>query len=114
MYLTQGKRHSSYGQSMLEQLKKSVGLLYEHYNAKQRDDVVLLHTGDVDAAMQADVLSLCGPEARFHFLAKRHFELPPGVDPNSRQWLFPEKFSIGYRHSKQHSPPNAKREHLRE
>ena len=100
MYLTQGKQHSSYGQSMVEQLKKSVGLLYKHYNKQARDDVIFLHTGDVDATMQADVLSLCGPEARFHTIAKQHFELPVGVDPTSERWLFPHKFSIGYRHSK--------------
>ena len=98
VYLTQGARHSSYGQSTAEQLKKSVGLLYEHYNAAQRDDVVFLHTGDVGAEMQADVLSVCGPEARFYQLPKRHFELPDGVDPKSKQWLFPNKFSAGYRH----------------
>jgi hypothetical protein len=98
VYLTQGKRHSSYGQSTAEQLKKSVGLLYEHYNAVQHDDVLFLHTGDVGAEMQADVLSVCGPEARFYQLAKHHFELPPGVDPTSKLWLFPNKFSAGYRH----------------
>ena len=98
VYLTQGARHSSYGQSTMQQLRKSVGLLYENYNAKQRDDVVFLHTGDVTAPMQASVLSLCGPEARFVQLAKHHFELPPGVDPHSKEWLFPNKFSIGYRH----------------
>ena len=31
-------------------------------------------------------------------LAKHHFELPPGVDPSSKEWLFPNKFSVGYRH----------------
>lgn len=98
VYLTQGKRHSSYGQSTAEQLKKSVGLLYENYNAQQRDDVLFLHTGDVGAEMQSDVLSVCGPEARFYQLAKRHFELPAGVDPTSKLWLFPNKFSVGYRH----------------
>jgi alpha 1,2-mannosyltransferase len=97
-YLTQGARHSSYGQSTLEQLQKSVRLLYQHYNHVQRDDVVFLHTGDVDLQMQQSVLQLCGEEARFVQLAKRHFELPPGVDPTSKQWLFPQKFSVGYRH----------------
>jgi len=98
VYLTQGARHSSYGQSTTQQLQKSVGLLYKHYNAQQRDDVVFLHTGDVDAAMQASVLGQCGPEARFVQLAKHHFQLPPGVDPKSPLWLFPNKFSAGYRH----------------
>ena len=39
VYLTQGARHSSYGQTTMQQLRKSVALLYEHYNRKQRDDV---------------------------------------------------------------------------
>lgn len=82
----------------MEQLRKSVGLLYEHYNAKQRDDIVFLHTGDVTPEMQASVLKHCGAEARFVELAKRHFTLPPGVDPKSKLWLFPNKFSAGYRH----------------
>ena len=98
VYLTQGKQHSSYGQSTMEQLRKSVGLLYQNYNTQQRDDVVFLHTGDVNAQQQASVLSLCGEEARFVELAKHHFELPPGVDPSSKEWLFPNKFSVGYRH----------------
>ena len=98
VYLTQGGQHSSYGQSTMQQLHKSVGLLYKHYNAKQRDDVVFLHTGDVDDKQQESVLRLCGAEARFVLLAKRHFQLPPGVDPKSKQWLFPNKFSPGYRH----------------
>ena len=74
VYLTQGKQHSSYGQSTMEQLRKSVGLLYQNYNTQQRDDVVFLHTGDVNAQQQASVLSLCGEEARFVELAKHHFE----------------------------------------
>ena len=98
VYLTQGKSHSSYGQSTMEQLRKSVKLLYQNYNTRQGDDVIFLHTGDVTAEQQASVLKDCGPEARFVELAKRHFELPTGVDPSSKEWLFPQKFSVGYRH----------------
>ena len=98
VYLTQGARHSSYGQSTVEQLRKSVALLYEHYNAKQRDDVLFLHTGDVDTSMQQRVLELCGEEASFFEIDKQHFRLPSGVDPTSKEWLFPKKFSEGYRH----------------
>ena len=85
VYLTQGARHSSYGQSTMQQLRKSVSLLYEHYNARERDDVAFLHTGDVTLPMQASVLRLCGPEARFVQLEKHHWELPPGVDPLSKE-----------------------------
>ena len=36
----------------MQQLQKSVGLLYQNYNARERDDVVFLHTGDVTPPMQ--------------------------------------------------------------
>lgn len=98
VYLTQGARHSSYGQSTHAQLHKSVQLLYENYNRAQRDDVVFLHTGDVQPDAQRSVLQLCGPEARFVTLAKHHFQLPADVDPKSKAWLWPNKFSAGYRH----------------
>ena len=98
VYLTQGARHSSYGQSTVEQLRKSVALLYEHYNAKQQDSVLFLHTGDVDTSMQQRVLELCGEEASFFEIDKQHFRLPSGVDPTSKEWLFPKKFSEGYPH----------------
>lgn len=98
VYLTQAK-HSSYpGRDSLSLLKQSVQLLYQHYNAAQRHDVLFFHTGDVPQKMQDEVLALCiGSTARFHQLESHHFSLPPGTPPAS-SWRYAKKFSAGYRH----------------
>lgn len=73
-------------------------LLFEHYNAVQRDDLIFFHTGDMTPDAQSEVLTLCaGSHARFMQLEPHHFSLPDGTPP-SRQWRFAKKFSAGYRH----------------
>ena len=98
VYLTQAN-HSSYKhRDSQQQLHLSVRLLYQHYNAVQRDDVRFLHEGDVTPEQQRSVLSLCTPgTARFHVLPRHHFELPTHID-RTRRWQYPHKFSAGYRH----------------
>ena len=78
--------------------RSSVTLLFENYNAMQRDDMIFFHTGDVPPDAQADVLSLCsGSDARFLELERHHFQTPPGTPPES-SWRYAKKFSAGYRH----------------
>ena len=68
-------------------------MLYRNYNARAKDDVLFLHTGDVPLNAQRDVLELCagGGHARFHQLAAHHFEIPKGTPParcaHARDWL---------------------------
>lgn len=96
VYLTQ-LQHSSYvGRDSLSLLQQSVKLLYRHYNAKHRDDVVFFHNG-VPHAAQQEVLRHCtAGTARFAMLAPHHFALPARA--NRTSWWYPKKFSEGYRH----------------
>ena len=92
LYLTQAK-HSSYRQrDSQRQLQLSVKLLYAHYNAVQRDDVLFLHQGDVTLSQQQSVLSLCTPgTASFRVLPGEHFQLPSGINA-SKPWQYSKKF----------------------
>lgn len=98
-YLVQ-PTHSSYpGRDSLALLKQSVRLLYLHYNAVQRDDVLFFHSNPMALSMQRDVLSLCTPgTARFELLAPYHFVLPKKANRSRNAWWYPKKFSVGYRH----------------
>ena len=93
VYLTQGARHSFYGQSTVEQkLRKSVSLLYEHYNAglcRPSQEMLI-------AQCSTGVVELCGEEASLQ-IDKRHW-LPPKVDPHRKNGSSGKKFSEGYRH----------------
>lgn len=101
VYLTQA-RHSSYkGRDSQANLRLSVRLLYQNYNAKHRDDVLFFHSGDVTPVQQQAVLSLCvAGTAQFYELPSRHFELPAAHRNwiKQAQWKYIRKFSVGYRH----------------
>ena len=95
-YLAQD-RHSSYGRDSLTMLRRSVTLLFEHYNRKAKDDMLFFHTG-LNASVQASVLELCRESrARFLLLASHHFRTPPGTPPASK-WKQTTQYSAGYRH----------------
>ena len=96
MYLVQEK-HSSYGRDSLGLLKRSVSLLFDHYNAAQQDPVIFFHTGNFSESGQQQVLSLCGSSpATFEMLnLTKYWTVPADVDP--RRWRLPNRFSAGYR-----------------
>lgn len=96
VYLAQ-YRHSSYGRDSLALLRRSVASLMVNYNARQLDDMLFLHTGDLNATMQHDVLALCGDtHSRFQLLDQTDRMVPPNTPPQNR-WRMPA-FSAGYRH----------------
>ena len=69
-----------------------------HYNTRQNDDMLFLHTGDLDLPAQHSVLALCGEaHARFQLLDHSDTTVPPGSPP-SDTWVQRRRFSVGYRH----------------
>ena len=96
VYLTKSGRHGSYGRDSMMLLRRSLGHLFDNYNRVQRDDVLLMHFGDVNRADQASVLPICHGTCRW-------LELPPAVRtvPSHivrSRWVQPFRFSVGYRH----------------
>ena len=98
VYLAQA-RHSSYGRDSLALLRRSLSSLMQNYNAVQRDDIMFLHTGDVNKSAQRSILTAVGNDvaARFVQLGAYDFALPPGL-PNRSYWTQAAQFSDGYRH----------------
>eukprot|EP00966_Prymnesium_polylepis_P166371 3846035-Prymnesium_polylepis.1 len=98
VYLAQ-VRHSSYGRDSLGYLKRSLHLLFHNYNEVQRDDVLILHEGDFDAATQAQVLKpYPGRPVRFHLLTPKYWSTPAFLkDANRSTWEAFPKYSEGYR-----------------
>lgn len=92
VYLTQ-VRHSSYGRDSLFLLRRSVRLLFAHYNRRARDDVLFLHTG-VPLLEQHRVTSLCaGSHAHWMELPHEHFVLPAKI--NQKTWRLARRYSAG-------------------
>ena len=97
VYLAQN-RHSSYGRNSLRLLRRSVMGLMTHYNGKQRDDMLFLHTGDLNRTVQHEILSLCNNvHARMQLLDPHDFQVPPQTPPQSK-WKQAGTFTAGYRH----------------
>ena len=117
VYLTQAARHSTYGRDSWGSLQRSIAMLFENYNAKQRDDIIFFeqHNSNISSAQRKSVLEMCRPAfARFYELPRWHFRVPPGAEQpimprngtrrqrsrweqQTRRWLYP-RFSAGYRH----------------
>ena len=97
VYLTKSGRHSSYGRDSLVLLRRSLGLLFDNYNRQQRDDVLLMHFGDVDQADQASVLPVCQGTCQWLALPPAVRTVPPHLPARAR-WVQPFRFSVGYRH----------------
>ena len=97
VYLSQ-VRHSSYGRSSLALLQRSLSLLFQNYNERQRDDVIIFHAGDFTPSIQRRVLEpYPGRPIRFHSLAgTEYWRVPAGLPPPS-EWNF-RMYSVGYRH----------------
>lgn len=96
VYLTQ-KRHSSYGRDSETLLRRSLGLLFENYNARQQDDTLVFHEGDFTAADQTAIIG--GREAiRFALLPQRYWSAPTSVAADNHSAWEQPRFSLGYRH----------------
>jgi hypothetical protein len=97
VYLSQ-VRHSDYGRDSLAWLQRSLKLLFKHYNERQRDDVLILHTGDFDEPTQQRVLRpYLGRPVRFHRLTEQYWHLPANLKgSNVSEWKGAQ--GVGYRH----------------
>ena len=97
VYLSQ-VRHSDYGRDSLAWLQRSLKLLFENYNERQRDDVLILHTGDFDEPTQQRVLRpYPGRPVRFHRLTEHYWHLPANLKgSNVSEWKGAQ--GVGYRH----------------
>lgn len=95
--LAQGTTHSTYGHNLtLVKLRRSLELLYEHYNNKYGDDIWIFHTGDISRTLQNDIRQHRS-EIRFYTLSGKYWEVYPSFVAGEDQiYKFPA-FSVGYR-----------------
>ena len=78
-------------------LRRSLDLLFLHYNQREGDDVLIWHEGDFTAADQRSIASGRTP-IRFVRLPTRYWSLPHRLaTDNQSTWTQP-RFSLGYRH----------------
>ena len=98
IYLAQ-VRHASYGLDSLAYLERSLRHLFHYYNEQQRDDVIILHEGDFEAATQARVLTpYAGHAIRFHLLTSKYWAMPVKLrNTNRSTWEGYPHYSEGYR-----------------
>uniref|UniRef100_A0A7S3Z9R5 Protein xylosyltransferase n=1 Tax=Lotharella globosa TaxID=91324 RepID=A0A7S3Z9R5_9EUKA len=62
--LSQNKGYETSGRTRLDMLGNTIRLLYKNYNDRQKDDIIVLHTGDLDEETQK-ALSAGRPEISF-------------------------------------------------
>ena len=54
--LAQNKVYEMYGRDSRSGLMKTIELFYRHYNNREHDDLIILHTGDFDQQSQNEVI----------------------------------------------------------
>lgn len=99
VYLAQNTaRDAQYGRDSRTLLEKSLDLLYTHYHARFRHDVLIFHEGDFDVEAQ-EAVRRGRPEIHFQ---KVDFSLPAFLDPASvpTEWTDGKgaRFGMGHRH----------------
>mmetsp|Transcript_4933 Transcript_4933/g.9395 ORF Transcript_4933/g.9395 Transcript_4933/m.9395 type:complete len:440 (-) Transcript_4933:184-1503(-) len=94
--LGQNKPHKTYGRDSLAGLKKTVDLLYKNYNARERDDVLILHEGDFDEESQRQ-FTAGRPELSFMHLKDENWEVYPESIRNDDRSTWNGNWHDGYR-----------------
>ena len=92
--LAQNHKHVQYGRDSVAGLRLTLERLYKHYNARERDDVIILHEGDFTAADQAKIVADRN-EVSFMLLEGENWRDPPPEAGNPGGWKGIE--SVGYR-----------------
>jgi len=95
--LAQAGQHSTYsGFNALNELKKTLNLLYKNYNNDHKDDVWLFHEGDFTKDIQNDVRQNRS-EIRFFHLKDENWSVYPKWLDNRKSSRTRLEYSVGYR-----------------
>ena len=80
-------------------LERSLKLLHENYNDRERHDVLIFHEGDFDEAAQREIASAASrhPTVRFLRLPASLWGAPEHVDTSAAAAWHNPKFGLGYR-----------------
>lgn len=95
--LAQAGQHSTYtGFNALNELKKTLNLLYKNYNDDQKDDIWIFHEGDFTKDIQIDVRANRS-EIRFFHLKDENWSVYPKYLENRTSSRSQLSYSLGYR-----------------
>ena len=94
--LAQNKVYEMYDRDSRSGLMKTIELFYRHYNNREHDDLIILHTGDFDQQSQNEVIQ-DRQEITFLELSGENWEVyPPQIHNNDpSKWRSHEP--VGYR-----------------
>jgi len=90
-------KHSTYVRNGQDSLRRTIKYLYEFYNYRERNDVIVAHEGDFTTYDEKN-LSENRSELHFYKLPSTYWNVyPPKIEKNFSQWVDSNKFNIGYR-----------------